>query len=78
MLDEAEQVLDLLDLQVRRFQDLRTARVVIDNGNTEDLQSHLKPDFSTNLVIFDCFLKFGDRVVIFIRKLPPLRAKLGY
>lgn len=53
------------------FEDIGGAGEVVYNSNTEDLKDHLVLDVSSDLIVFNRFLKLGDGVVIFVCELPP-------
>ena len=52
--------------------------VVVDHRNGQDLQSHHLSHISLYFIVFYSFLEFGDRVVVLVGELPPVRAQLRY
>ena len=77
-MNEAKQVLDLLNLQVSWLEHVRRARIVVHHGDGENLERHLHAKLTSDLVVFDGLLELGDRVVVLVGELPPVRAQLRY
>jgi hypothetical protein len=75
-LDEIKKIFDLLDLEVRWFENLRRAGVIVYNSNTQDFKSHLASDVFPDSIVFDRLLKFSHGVIVLVSQLPPLGAKL--
>ena len=71
-----QQILHLLDLQRSRLQNVRSAGVIVDDGDGEDLEGHLDADVPLQLVALEGSLELGNRVVVFVGQLPPVRAQL--
>lgn len=76
-MDKVQEVLDLLDLEVSGLEDVGRAGVVVHNRDGEDLERHLVPELSSELVVLDGLLELGDRVVVLVGQLPPVRAQLA-
>ena len=60
LLNIIQQIFNLLNLQRRRFEHIRCTRIIIHNGDGEDLKRHLNPDVLLDLVALDGALEFGD------------------
>ena len=76
MLNIAQEVLDLLDLKMSWLEHVGRAVVVVYHRDGEYFKSHHVFEVSLRPVVFYCFFKLSDAVVIFIGKLPPIRTKL--
>ena len=59
-------------------EDLWRASEVVDDGNGQNFNAHLLLDFSSGALVLVGLLKLGDRVVVLVRQLPPLRAQLAH
>lgn len=60
LLDEAQKILDLLNLQVCRLENVRSARVIIHDGYGQNLESHLNAQLPSDLIVFNSLLELGD------------------
>ena len=77
-MDVAEKTTDLLKLGIIWSENLRRARKVVNYGDGEDLNRHLLLDFAAGTLFLVGFVELGDRVVVLVSVLPPLRTELAH
>lgn len=72
----AKEVPHLIQLKMGRTDQFRGAGEIVADGNCKDLNDHHHLDFFLSFFIFVYFFKLCYLVLIFISKLPPIRAEL--
>jgi len=72
----AEQIFDLIHLDISRLGYFRRAGEVIHNGNRKNLQSHHLLNVLLSAFILVSHLELSDRVIILISELPPVTTLL--
>ena len=77
-MDMTQQSLDLGELLSRWLEDLRRAGEVVDDGDRQDLDTHLLFDLAACPLVLVGLLEFGHCVVVLICELPPLGAELAH
>jgi len=73
----AEQIFDLVNLDVCRFGDLRRASEVIHNGNRQNLQRHHLLDVLLSAFVLIGYLELSHSIIIFICQFPPITTLLA-
>lgn len=77
-MDVSKECSHLAELVAARTEDLWRGCEVVDNGDRQNFYAHLLLYFTASALVLVGLLEFGDRVVVLVRQLPPLRAKLAH